>query len=46
MICVIGPIGAHVSINKKCTVLDGTAFGIAVVMAVWGTATAFIAAEE
>ncbi|KIY72765.1 hypothetical protein CYLTODRAFT_343436 [Cylindrobasidium torrendii FP15055 ss-10] len=46
LICVIGPIGAHVSINRKCTVLDGTAFVIAVVMAVWGTATAFMAAEE
>lgn len=44
LIVVIGPIGAHIAIKGSCSVFDAIAVGLAVVMAVWGTAAAFLSA--
>ncbi|SJL05997.1 uncharacterized protein ARMOST_09333 [Armillaria ostoyae] len=44
LIVVIGPIGAHIAIKGSCGVFDAVAVGLAVVMAVWGTAAAFLSA--
>ncbi|KAK0456237.1 transmembrane amino acid transporter protein-domain-containing protein [Armillaria borealis] len=41
---VIGPIGAHIAIKGSCSVFDAVAVGLAVVMAVWGTAAALLSA--
>ncbi len=44
LIVVIGPIGAHIAMKGSCGVFDAIAVGLAVVMAVWGTAAAFLSA--
>ncbi|KAG7450339.1 uncharacterized protein BT62DRAFT_506326 [Guyanagaster necrorhizus] len=44
LIVVIGPIGAHIAIKGSCSAFDALAVGLAIVMAVWGTAAAFLSA--
>ncbi|THU94817.1 hypothetical protein K435DRAFT_667480 [Dendrothele bispora CBS 962.96] len=44
MICIIGPIAAKVALERKCGILDGFILIVGVVMAVWGTGSAFVSA--
>lgn len=41
MLCVIGPVSAKVALQKKCSKWDAILLIIAVVMATWGTVSAF-----
>lgn len=42
IICIIGPIGAKIAIEKRCSFFDGLVLAIGIVMAVWGTVVAFL----
>lgn len=44
MLCVIGPISAKVMLAGRCGVFDAAILGLGVLMAVWGTVAAFLAA--
>lgn len=41
MLCVIGPVSAKIALQKKCGIWDAILLAIAVVMAIWGTVSAF-----
>lgn len=41
VLCIIGPVGAKVAIEKKLGRLDAVLLMIAIVMAAWGTFSAF-----
>lgn len=41
MLCIIGPILARVVLTGRCGTFDSVVLGIASIMAVWGTITAF-----
>jgi len=41
LICVIGPVAAHIALKGKCGWVDGVILLIAIAMAVWGTGSAF-----
>ncbi|KAF9240943.1 transmembrane amino acid transporter protein-domain-containing protein [Melanogaster broomeanus] len=41
VICVIGPISAKIALTGRCQWYDAALLGISVVMAVWGTFSAF-----
>ncbi|KAG5644730.1 hypothetical protein DXG03_007859 [Asterophora parasitica] len=43
MLCVIGPISAKVMLAGRCSSFDGVCLAIGVIMAVWGTVSAFLA---
>ncbi|CAK5263706.1 unnamed protein product [Mycena citricolor] len=42
LLCILGPIAAKVSIERRCGLFDGLIMMIALVMAVWGTGAAFL----
>ncbi|KAK7058807.1 hypothetical protein VNI00_001431 [Paramarasmius palmivorus] len=46
MICIIGPISAKVALERRCGIADGIILVIGLVMAAWGTGSAFVAASE
>jgi len=41
-ISIVGPVAAKVKLEGKCGVLDGTIMFVGIVMAIWGTAAAFL----
>ena len=43
LLCVIGPISAKIALTNACSFLDAFMLVAGVVMAAWGTATAFLA---
>lgn len=45
LICVIGPIGAKIAIDKKCNKFDGSILLIGIAMASWGTFSVWYTAE-
>jgi len=42
LICILGPIGAKVAIEGRCTAKDAVLFCIVFVMMVWGTLASFM----
>lgn len=44
MLCVIGPISAKVMLAGRCGMFDAALLGLGVLMGVWGTVAAFLAA--
>lgn len=42
LMCILGPIGAKVAIEGKCTAADAVIFCIVFVMMVWGTLASFM----
>lgn len=45
LICVIGPIGAKIAIDRKCNRFDGSILLIGIAMASWGTFSVWYTAE-
>jgi vesicular inhibitory amino acid transporter len=41
-LCVIGPIAAKISLERKATAVDITILISSIIMALWGTAAAFL----
>jgi vesicular inhibitory amino acid transporter len=41
MLCVIGPIAAKTTIQRKVTIIDAVILMVSILMAVWGTVAAF-----
>ncbi|KAG7099387.1 hypothetical protein E1B28_001242 [Marasmius oreades] len=46
MLCIIGPVAAKVALERECGLADGVILAIGVVMAVWGTGPAIVAASS
>lgn len=42
LICILGPIGAKVAIEGRCSAADAILFGIVFAMMVWGTLASFM----
>ncbi|KAF9270392.1 hypothetical protein L218DRAFT_31509 [Marasmius fiardii PR-910] len=45
-LCIIGPVAAQVTLERKCGLTDGLILAIGVVMAIWGTGSAIVAATS
>lgn len=41
VICVIGPISAKIAMTRRCQWYDAALLGVSILMAVWGTLSAF-----
>lgn len=41
VVCVIGPISAKIAITKRCQLFDAILLVMSIVMAIWGTLSAF-----
>ncbi|KAK1223802.1 hypothetical protein PQX77_013326 [Marasmius sp. AFHP31] len=46
MLCIIGPVVAKVALDRKCGTADALILLVGVVMVVWGTGSAFVAASN
>jgi vesicular inhibitory amino acid transporter len=42
MLAIVGPIIAKIMIGRSCTIFDGVAISMGIVMAVWGTLATFV----
>jgi solute carrier family 32 (vesicular inhibitory amino acid transporter) len=45
LICILGPIGAKVAIERRCSAVDAILLAIVFVMMVWGTLASFMVQE-
>jgi vesicular inhibitory amino acid transporter len=42
MLSIVGPVMAKVTIDGRCSLFDGIIIVMGVIMAIWGTASAFL----
>ncbi|KAL0580302.1 hypothetical protein V5O48_001719 [Marasmius crinis-equi] len=45
VLCIIGPVAAKVAMDRKCGTTDAVILLVGIIMALWGTGSAFVAAS-